>query len=396
MKTPPPVSPRRVYLDFNATAPLRPAARQAMIEAMDAYGNPSSVHAEGRAARAVIEEARALVGASLGRPARDVAFLSGGTEAAAFAASDVFGPAPGQRCGALLIAAGEHPCLLSGHSFPPDRVETVPLCSDGRLDLAALEEALDRRKGAAPALALQAANNETGVVQPVREAFQLVKARGGLTICDAVQALGRLPCADLCAEADLTILSAHKIGGPKGVGALVFDSDRLHMERALVRGGGQERGRRAGTEAAWAIVGFGVACQEACSAIGEEAVRLAALRDRIEAAVRVVAPDAVFFGALTERLPNTSAFAVPKASAEVMVIALDLAGVSVSSGSACSSGKVRPSHVLQAMGVEAGLARCALRVSLGWSTTESEVADFCEAFEKTLRSVLSRGAVRAA
>jgi cysteine desulfurase len=392
--TGPGASPRRAYLDFNATSTLRPQARAAILEALDSFGNASSVHREGRRARALVEGARSRVGAAVGRPPEHVVFVSGGTEAAAFALSGAFGPEPGRRCDALLVGAGEHSCMLESHGFAGRELQLLPLDRHGRLRLDALGAALDRLNGRTVALALQAANNETGVVQPAAEAFAMVRSRGGLTICDAVQALGRLR-SDF-SGADLLIVSGHKVGGPKGAGALVFDPDHLHMEDALIRGGGQERGRRAGTEAVPAIAGFGAACSAACEDLEAERARLAGLRLSLEEGMRSAAPDAVVFGAEVERLPNTCGFAVPGAAAETMLIALDLAGVAVSSGSACSSGKVKPSHVLRAMGIDADLARCALRASLGWSSTEADVAAFCEAFEKALRSVRSRGVGRAA
>jgi cysteine desulfurase len=386
----------RVYLDHNASAPLRPRARTAMLEALGQCGNPSSIHAEGRLARALVERARAEVAAAVGRRPRDVVFVSGGTEGVNYAVSGVFGPAPGRRCDVLLASAGEHVCVLAGHGFSPSAFETVPLRSDGRLDLDALSAALERRSGATIALALQAANNETGVLQPVAAAGAMARARGGMVLCDAVQALGRTRCDPAALDAEVLILSGHKIGGPKGVGALVFDGDRLHMGRALVRGGGQERGWRGGTENAPAIAGFGAACAEAAAEQENERKRLSRLRDRLEEGIRSIAPEATFFGRESERLANTSAFAAPGVSAETLVIALDLSGVSVSSGSACSSGKVGRSHVLAAMGVAPELARSALRVSLGWSSAESDVAVFCEAFEKALRSIGSRRVGRAA
>ena len=387
---------QRVYLDFNATTPMRPMVRAAMVDALDVWGNPSSIHAEGRRARALVEDARTQVAAAVGRRAREVVFVSGGTEAVNFALSGAFGPVSGIRCDVLLASAGEHACVLAGHGFRSETFERLPLLRDGRLDLEALAEALSRWRGSAVAVALQAANNETGVLQPVAEAARIIRDHGGLVVCDAVQALGRVPCASPGLDADVLILSAHKIGGPKGVGALVFDADRLHIDRAFLRGGGQERGFRGGTENVSAIYGFGIACAEANRDLAFEAPRLARLRGVLEDGVRAIAPETVFFGSEACRLPNTSAFAAPGASAETLVIALDLAGVAVSSGSACSSGKVKPSHVLAAMGVDARLAACALRVSMGWSTADADVAAFCEAYEKTLRSVGSRHVGRAA
>jgi len=384
----------RAYLDHNATSPLRPAARDAMLAAFEVCGNPSSVHAEGRAARALVEKARAQVASAVGARPRDIVFTSGGTEAANFALSPRLALGSG-ACETLLASAGEHACVLAGHRFPAAAVELLPLRADGTLDLGALAAALGRRVGRPAMVALQAANNETGIVQPVSEAARLARAHDGLLVCDAVQALGRVPC-QAWREADVLLLSAHKIGGPKGVGALVFDADRLHMEGILVRGGGQERGLRGGTENVAGIVGFGAACEEAVLVLDSEAARLSGLRDALETRLCSAVPELVVFGAGRERLPNTSAFAAPGVSAETLMIALDLAGVAVSSGSACSSGKVKPSHVLAAMAVPADLAAGALRVSLGWSTRETDVSVFCEAFEKTLRTIGSRRTGRAA
>jgi cysteine desulfurase len=281
--------------------------------------------------------------------------------------------------------------VLAGHRFPADRTVILPLDGDGRLDMGALAKSLERIDGRV-VLALQAANNETGVIQPVAEAAAMVHARGGLVVCDAVQAFGRMPGSLADWGADLTVISSHKIGGPKGAGALVIGDPALHIEGALVRGGGQERGLRAGTENAPAIAGFAAAAQAAVEAMADEIGHVRALRDRIEAEIRVMAPEAVFFGAGAPRLPNTTAFALPGLPAETLLIALDLAGVGVSSGSACSSGKVRPSHVLQAMGVPAPLAAGALRLSLGRTNTEAEVAVFCETFKKTVSNLRARRA----
>jgi cysteine desulfurase len=375
------MSNTRTYLDFNATAPLRAQARAAMIAALDCIGNASSVHGEGRAARALIEAARRDVAALAGVPAGVVVFTSGGTEAANLALT------PSLRIGKdrrdfdlLLVSAGEHSCVLGGHRFAAEQVVVVPLEANGRVDLAGLDRALDENAGKHPLLALQAANNETGVIQPIAEAAAKVRAAGGATVCDAVQAFGRIPSTPTSLGADVLVLSAHKLGGPKGTGALAFADENDHIGDVLVRGGGQERSQRAGTENVPAIVGFGAAVQAASCALGAEAEHARGLRHGLEEAVLRIAPDAVIFGADAERLPNTSCFAVPGASAETLLMALDLDGVAVSSGSACSSGKVGKSHVLAAMGVDPALARGAIRVSVGWSSTEADVEHFARAF----------------
>ncbi len=381
----------RIYLDYNATAPLRPQARKAMLRALELRGNPSSVHEEGRAARRLIDEARGQVAAALGADPRYVTFTSGGTEAANLVL------APSLRDGAgrvtdLIVSAGEHACALDGHRFAAERVHRAPVDGRGRLDLAALEALLGKIEGRA-LVALQLANNETGVIQPVAEAAALVHGAGGLLVCDAVQALGRMEVDVAILGADALFVSAHKIGGPKGVGALAFRGGDLHIEEALIRGGGQERGLRSGTENPAAIAGFAASAAVSKPDAGEIA-RLGALRDGLEAALGGTFADLTVFGAGAPRLVNTSCFALPGLQAETLLIALDLAGIAISSGSACSSGKVKPSHVLEAMGVETGLARCALRVSLGYDTRESDVERFCETFQKTVWNIRERRASR--
>jgi len=367
----------RTYLDYNATAPLRPEAREAALSAMQTTGNPSSVHAEGRAARRIVEDARSDVARLVGVPSRCVTFASGGAEAANAALNPLFGGGPeAQPLERIIVSAGEHACVLAGHRF--QAAEIAPLRPDGRIDLDWLEAAC-RRPGRA-LLALQGANNETGVVQPVAEAAALIHAAGGFVFCDAVQMAGRIDCAIAGLGADALMLSAHKIGGMKGAGALATARAGLSLGAPLVRGGGQERGARAGTEAVAAIAGFGAAARASQADIANEAARLVGLRDRLVVAVRSVAADAVIFSETAPRLPNTLCFASPEVEAATLMIALDLAGVAVSSGSACSSGKVGPSHVLAAMAVKPDLARGAIRLSLGWASGEADVDRFAEAF----------------
>jgi cysteine desulfurase len=374
----------RIYFDYNATAPLRPAARDKMLSALDLIGNPSSVHSEGRSARRMVEDAREAVAALVGGDARNVTFTANGTEAANLALTPRIEAAgfdgPARR---LIVSAGEHFCVLRGHRFPEEAVATARLDEDGRIDLEALRSDVAPTDGRMM-LALQAANNETGVIQPVAEACAIVHEAGGIVVCDAVQTAGRVPCRLSALGADFIFLSAHKLGGPKGAGALIAASAALHIAEPLVRGGGQERGLRAGTENVAAIAGFGAAARAAASDIDVEASRLARLRDALEAAVLGAAPDAVIFGAGAARLPNTLCFAIPGLGAETLVIGLDLAGFAVSSGSACSSGKVARSHVLTAMGVTPGLASGALRLSLGWASKADEIQRFAEAFGRVL------------
>jgi cysteine desulfurase len=387
------MSDARTYLDFNATAPLRPQARAVAVAALDCVGNASSVHQPGRHARVLVEAARREVAALAGVSAGGVVFTSGGTEAANLALT----PSLRIGCGGrdfdlLLVSAGEHPCVLQGHRFAAGQVVVLPLQPSGQVDLAALEKALHENLGKRPLLGLQAANNETGVIQPVAEAAAQVRAAGGATVCDTVQALGRVSCAAETLGADVLIVSAHKLGGPKGAGALAFADENDHIRDVIMRGGGQERGQRAGTENVAAIAAFGAAAQAAVRSMEGEARLTRALRDPLEATVLQIAPDAAIFGGDVERLPNTSYFAVPGTSAETLLVALDLDGVAVSSGSACSSGKVGKSHVLAAMGVDPALASGAIRVSFGWTSTEADVERFAVAFARALERMQRRRA----
>ncbi len=371
---------QRTYLDYNATAPMAPGVREAVCAAMELMGNPSSVHQEGRAARALIEAAREQVAALAGAPARRVIFTSGATEAANLALTPHVGLPDRQAIDILLVAAGEHPCVIDGHRFAPEAVHSVPLTAVGMLDLTALERLLARMQGKRCMLALQAANNETGVVQPVKTAAALVHTHGGLVVCDAVQGVHRMDCSVL--DADMIFFSAHKLGGPKGAGALVLGNESIEINRPLLRGGGQERGARAGTENVAAIAGFGAASFLALTSRDAENIRQTGLRDRFENALLARIPGVTLFGAHAPRLANTSAFAIEKMSAETMLIGLDLEGVAVSSGSACSSGKVRTSHVLEAMGVAPDLSRCALRISVGAGTQTEDIEFALAALEK--------------
>ena len=381
----------RIYLDWNATAPLRPAARAAMLAALDQVGNASSVHAEGRRARHLVEAAREAVAALLGADARNVIFTSGGTEANALALTRAIERARrGATLARLLVSAIEHPSVRNGGRFAQDSVEEIAVTGDGIVDLADLERRL-AGPGRGPALvSIMHANNETGVLQPIAAAADLVHAAGGLLHVDAVQTAGRIPCDIKALKADLVTVSSHKLGGPQGAGALVKAAERLHFADPLLKGGGQERGSRAGTENVPALAGFGAAAREALEGFAAEGQRIAALRNRLEAGLRDIAAETVIFGAAAERVANTTLFAVPGQKAETALIALDLAGIAASSGAACSSGKVTASHVLAAMGMAPDLAGGAIRLSLGWNTTESEVEGFLIAWRK-LVSRLFRG-----
>jgi cysteine desulfurase len=368
------MSPRQTYLDWNATAPLRPEAAAAMAEALTLCGNPSSVHRWGRAARQRVEEAREAVAALTGVPADGVVFTSGGTEANHLA---LFG----SNRARILVSAVEHSSVLAA---VPD-AERIPVDGNGIVDLAALTALL--ASDARPALvSVMLANNETGVIQPVCEAAEIAHAHGALFHCDAVQAVGKIPVTLDETGVDLLTLSAHKIGGLAGIGALVVAGG---VEIApLLRGGGQERNRRAGTENLTGVAGFAAAAS-ACNV--EEYKQVRDLRDRLEAKLP---PDAIVIGAAAPRLPNTSAIAMPGVPAETQIIALDLDGVMVSAGAACSSGKVGPSHVLAAMRIAPEIANATIRVSLGWSTTEADIAHFLDAWTALYRR--TRGRAKAA
>ncbi|NML73739.1 cysteine desulfurase [Rhizobium sp. S-51] len=372
----------RIYLDWNATAPLLEGARQAMISALALTGNPSSVHAEGRAARAVIEAARREVAALVGATAPNVVLTASATEAANLVLSPVFrmGKAP-LAIGRLYVSAIEHPAVREGGRFAPGQVGEIPVTPSGLIDLAALEALLAAHDGTAglPMVAVMAVNNETGIVQPVREAARLVHARGGLILVDGVQAAGRIALDIDDLGADFLILSAHKIGGPKGAGALIARGETL-MPSPLVRGGGQEKGHRAGTENVAAIAGFGAAAAWARDGLDERNAAIGALRDRLEAGMRNAAPDLVVHGAGVARVANTSFFTLPGLKAETGQIAFDLEGVALSAGAACSSGKVGASHVLTAMGQDAKTG--ALRISLGAATTVEEIDRAVEIFTR--------------
>lgn len=375
----------RIYFDYNASAPLSEAAREAVVAALNVTGNPSSVHQEGRAARALVESARRDVAALCGAKPDHVFFTSGATEAANTLLTPLYKMGRSElRLSHLYVSATEHPCMLSGGRFAAENMTVLPVDHQGIVDLDVLEQALkahDKSKGL-PLVAVQWANNETGVIQPVEKIGALVKAAGGFFIVDAVQAAGRIALDIAAASADYLILSSHKIGGPKGVGAVVAISD-LVMPSALVRGGGQEKGHRAGTEALPLIAGFGAAAREALAA-QQEGSNLPhwsdAIRTVIESGVRRLAGDVLVHGDAVPRLPNTSFISLPGMKAETMQIAFDLGGIALSAGSACSSGKVGASHVLAAMGYEDECG--ALRVSTEKSATMQDAEAFLTIFER--------------
>ena len=382
----------RTYLDWNATAPLRPEARAAMIAALDEIGNPSSVHREGRAARRIVEQARERVAALVGAESRNVIFTSGGTEANMLALSPALetsaDKSPFDR---LLVSAIEHVSVRGGGRFPASQVDEIEATGEGLVDLGALERRLAEIKWQGkrpPLVSIMAANNETGAVQPIREAAAMVHATGGLLHVDAVQVAGRIEFDINDMAADLVSVSAHKLGGPQGVGALIRRSNILHFAEPMLRGGGQERGSRAGTENVAGIAGFGAAATSAMACLAADAERMRFVRNRLEAGL---GNGPIIFSRSVERLPNTSLFAVPGLKAETVLINLDLDGFAVSSGSACSSGKVTPSHVLAAMGVDRSLAAAAIRVSIGPTTSENEVDMFLQAWRKLLTGLSKDG-----
>ena len=378
--------PDRVYLDWNATTPLRPEARQAMAAAWEVAGNPSSVHAEGRQARRLVEHARAAIAEAVGARPQDVVFTSGGTEANALALTPGLRRGAGEPVRRLLVSAIEHTSVLSGGRFSPEAIGTIHVTGSGLIDIDHLRGLL--AIGPPALVSVMLANNETGALQPVGEVADIVHEAGGLLQVDAIQALGKIPFDIKLMKADLVTLSAHKIGGPKGAGALVLAEDVQGLE-PLLRGGGQELGRRAGTENVAGIAAFGAAVRAAMAALEGDAARLQDLRNRLEKGLRQTA-GMIVFSEGAQRLPNTTLFTVPGLKAETAVIGFDLGGIAVSSGSACSSGKVQPSHVLEAMGVGRELAQGAVRLSLGWSTTEADIDLALQAWRK-LADALLRG-----
>ena len=367
----------RLYFDWNAGAPMKAAARARLVELLGRPGNGSSVHAEGRAARAVVEGARRSVARLCGAEAKGVTFCSGGTEAANTVLTPdwtLFGKP--YRLDRLLVSAVEHPAVARGGRFPPESVEAIPVDGNGVVDLRALERRLAEltAAGERALVSVMMANNETGVVEPIADVARIARAHGALVHSDAVQAAGKLPIDVEALGLDVVTLSAHKIGGGQGVGAIVRGRNGFAFT-PLVTGGGQESWARAGTENVAAIGAFGVAAEASLAEL-EIMADVAARRDRVAALIRAIAPDAVVFAEEAPRLANTLCFAVPGIAAETAVIAFDLAGVALSSGSACSSGKVTASPVLQAMGVDPALVKSGLRVSIGAETSDEEIAAF--------------------
>jgi len=376
-----------IYADHNATAPLRPESREAMLAALDMGAtNPSSVHAKGRAARAVIEGARVQVGGAIGSRAADIIFTSGGTEADALAVQGAVDALDG-RC-TLIVSAIEHEAIAKSAGHSGAMVQTAYVTTAGTLDLDDLRTRMkswDADGLGTPVLCVMLANNETGIIQPVAEAAAIMRDAGGLTICDAVQALGKIPVNVAMLGVDYLSVSAHKVGGPQGVGALWHRAGA--PLRAILYGGGQERSLRSGTENVAGIAGFGAAVEAAVRDLPKYAA-LAQYRDAMEARLKAEG-GVVVIGEGSERLAGTSNFARPGFKAETQVMALDLAGVCVSAGSACSSGKVKRSVVLMAMGASDALAESAIRTSFGWNTVPADFDGVADAWlEAARRTVL--------
>lgn len=374
-----------IYLDHNAASPLLPEARAAVADVLALTGNPSSVHAHGRALRDVIETARGEVATLAGAMPKQVVFTGSATEAITQA---VVAGSRELKADAVVVSAGEHSAVLKAAEASGLPVRAVGLTGDGLIDIDALGVLLEQAETAGEMLlvCVHWVNNETGVVQPMGRINALVGASRHLLFVDAVQACGKLPLEFAASAPDMMAISGHKIGGIAGVGTLLVKG---HADTVrLIPGGGQEQGRRGGTEPVAAIAAFGAAARAFPQRYGSNAV--AGLAEAVETGLKALAPDTVIFGAGAERIGNTVNFAVPGLTNAVAMMGLDLAGVSVSSGSACSSGKVGASHVLKAMGVDAALAECALRVSLGWNSTNEDVAAFLEAFETVLARHRSR------
>ena len=388
-KTRPNFSIMQAYLDHNASAPLLDEAKSAMIATMEMDGNPSSVHGNGRALRKVIENSRALVAQSAGISPVQVIFTSGATEAAQHALGrQIRNGNSRHTLSHLYISSIEHPCVLAGGRFGHDQVTKIAVHENGVVDLDELHNVLthhDHTQGA-PMVAVMLANNETGVIQPIAEVSKIVREHGGYLCVDAVQAYGKCDIDLGSLGAHFILVSGHKIGGPKGVGALLMMDSDIAPQR-LIRGGGQENLNRGGTENAAAIAGFGAAVENFMNN-RQAAKTIASMRQRIERNLEEISrqssnntPLPQFFGVNAQRLDNTTCFAVEGIKAETALIALDLAGIAVSSGSACAAGRVNQSHVLAAMGVDPELAECTLRVSIGHQTTDDEARYFTDTWK---------------
>lgn len=380
-----------IYADYNATAPLRPEARAAMLAALDlGPTNPSSVHKAGRAARAVVERARGEVGAAIGSRAEDIVFTSGGTESLALAIQGAVAALDGAAT--LIVSAIEHDAATKAAAYAGVPVETAYVLPTGQVDLDDLKARLtawDRSLKGTPLLVLMLANNETGILQPVQQAAALVREAGGLTVCDGVQALGKVPVNVALLGVDYLALSAHKIGGPQGVGALWHRAGA--PLKAVQYGGGQERGLRSGTENVAGNAGFGAAVTQSVRDL-KQYETLCTHRDAMETRLKAEGGVTVV-GEGSPRLAGVSCFARPGFRAETQVMALDLAGVCVSAGSACSSGKVKRSLVLMAMGADDALAESAIRTSFGWNSRPEDFRHVADAWLNAARRTVLKESV---
>ena len=368
----------RIYLDHNATSPLRSTVKEALMRRLGAPLNPSSVHQEGRQGRKVIEAAREKVAALVGADPKAVVFTSGGTEANNMALS------PRVQFGSeikifntLFVSAVEHPCVLAGGRFSKEQMHSLPVDEQGIVDLEKATSLLANVE--MPFVSVMLANNETGVIQPIEALAEIVHGRDGFLHVDAVQAVGKIPIDIFELEADSMSVSAHKIGGPQGVGALIRRQVGVGIP-ALLTGGGQELGYRGGTENVAGIEGFGVAAEEALAQLPVDNT----LQNQLESGLKALSNEIVIFAEAAPRLPNTTCFSLPNKRAETAVISYDMASIAVSSGSACSSGKVGASHVLEAMGVAEVQAAGAIRVSTGWSSNAADIDGFVVATAKLL------------
>ncbi len=364
--------PNATYLDFNASAPLKPEAREAAIEALSVSGNPSSVHQSGRAARAIVEKARESVAQLVGARTQDVVFTSGATEANNLA---VCGFAPVSEPSRVIVNVTEHPSVLEAR----EDFERLPVRPDGVVDIVLLQRMLTDRDWRNCLVSVMAVNNETGVIQPIDEVVSAAHAAGALVHCDAVQAMGHVPIDMSGQGIDILTISGHKMGGPRGVGALIAKPE-VHLS-AIIRGGGQEKGKRSGTENVTGIAGLGAVCASV-GAYAPNVDRAKGLRDALENLVRERVPQARLVAANSPRVGHVTCLALPGLPAETQVMALDLDGVAVSAGAACSSGKIKTSHVLTEMGLGDDIAGSAIRVSLGWNSTDEDVEAFLAAYAR--------------
>lgn len=373
-----------IYLDHSASAPLLPGARQAIIDGLELVGNGSSVHKHGREVRRIIENARTQISLLTGADMSEVVFTGSATEAINQA---IKGCANGDLVDEIVVSAVEHKAVIEAAQSAGLPVRMLGATKQGQFDMAQMAEIVADLGERDALFCLQSANNETGVVQPLDEAIALLAGTSHLLFVDAVQSVGKLPLAFFGRDIDMACIASHKIGGPQGAGALLVKEDVALA--ALVSGGGQEKNRRGGTEAAALIAGFGAAAVEIVPAL--KGADLSALRDAVEAGILAIAPEAVIFGREVERLEHVVCFAVTGMHADTALIGFDLDGVSLSSGSACSSGTVSESHVLAAMGAPRDLSGGALRVSLGWTSNMGDVAAFLGAFEKIYQRAKAAG-----